>query len=164
MFSCTAVRADYSEAEWLRRVAGGGGNPPMQVVLPRIPLVEDLRLAERLLPLRSPEPLLEQVLLRADERGCTLLAYDREVALWLRLAGEVEQSGAALLPGRRLLALLRQAGAEMLRVEQTGGAVRLGAPGLVCELLAGDPTRFPSPGPLPSRAHALLPAQRLRQA
>ena len=30
----------------------------MQVVLPRIPLVEDLRLAERLLPLRSPEPLV----------------------------------------------------------------------------------------------------------
>jgi DNA polymerase-3 subunit beta len=136
----------------------------MQVVLPRAPLVEDLRLAERLLPLHSTEPLLENVLLRAGERDCTLLAYDREVALWLRLAGEVERPGAALLPGRRLLALLRQADAEAIRLERAGDVVRLRAPGLTCELVAGDPDRFPDPGTFPARAHALLPAGPLGQA
>ena len=136
----------------------------MQVVLPRAPLVEDLRLVERLLPLRSPEPLLEQVLLRAGDHECTLLAYDREVALWLRLAAEVESPGAALLPGRRLLALLRQADVEALRLERAGDVVRLRAPGLTCELVSGDPARFPDPGPFPPRAHALLPAAPLGQA
>jgi DNA polymerase-3 subunit beta len=136
----------------------------MQVVLPRAPLIEDLRLAERLLPLRSPEPPLEHVLLRAGEHDCTLLAYDREVALWLRLAGEVERPGTALLPGRRLLALLRQADAETLCLERIGDAVRLSAPGLTCELVGGDPARFPDPGPFPRRAHALLPAGPLGQA
>jgi DNA polymerase III subunit beta len=136
----------------------------MQVVLPRVPLVEDLRLAERLLPPHSPEPLLEQVLLRAGGRDCTLLAYDREVALWLRLAAEVERPGSVLLPGRRLLALLRQADVEAIRVERAGDAVRLRAPGLTCELVGGDPDRFPDPGPFPARAHALVPAGPLGQA
>jgi DNA polymerase-3 subunit beta len=136
----------------------------MQILLPRAPLVEDLRLAEYLLPLRSPEPVLENVLLRARERDCTLLAYDREVALWQAVTAEVEQPGAALVPGRRLLALLRQASADTLRFEQAQEAVRLLAPGLTCQLLAADPARFPEPGPFPPRADALLPAGPLRQA
>ncbi len=55
----------------------------MQVVVPRAALVEALRLAEPLLPFRSPEPLLQHVLLQANPHDCTLLAFDREVALWL---------------------------------------------------------------------------------
>jgi DNA polymerase-3 subunit beta len=136
----------------------------MQVVLPRAPLVEDLRLAERLLPARSPEPLLEHVLIRAAGRDCTLMAYDREVALWLRLTAEVERPGAAVVHGRRLLALLRQTDAESLRVEAVGPAVRLRAPGFLCELFGGDPADFPEPGPFPPRAHALLPAALLHRA
>jgi DNA polymerase-3 subunit beta len=136
----------------------------MQVTLPRAPLLEDLRLAERLLPLRSPEPLLEHFMLRAGARGCTLLAHDREVALWLPLAGEVQRPGTTLLPGRRVLALLRQVGAETVQVERNDDLVYLRAPGLTCQLLGGDPGRFPEPGPLPARAHALLPAGPLRQA
>ncbi len=89
----------------------------MRVTLPRNPLVEDLRLAERLLPTRSPEPLLEHVLLRAGTGDCTLIASDREITLWLRLQAEVEQAGADLLPGRRLLTLLRAVSAETLRLE-----------------------------------------------
>jgi DNA polymerase-3 subunit beta len=136
----------------------------VQVILPRDPLVEDLRLVERLLPLRSPEPSLEHVLVRAGGRDCTLLAYDREVALWLRLAAEVERPGTALVPGRRLLALLRQSDAETVCLERAAEVVRLRAPGLTCELVAGDPARFPDPGPFPARAHALLPAEPLERA
>jgi DNA polymerase-3 subunit beta len=150
MFTCTAIHTAEDGA--------------MQVVLPRAPLVEDLRLAERLLPVRATEPLLEHVLLRAGDRECTLLAYDREVALWLRLAAEVERPGAALVPGRRLLAVLRQADAETVRLETAGEAVRLDSGGLTCELVAGDPARFPDPGPFPPRAHALLSAGPLGQA
>src|SRR5262245_61015004 len=137
----------------------------MQVVLPRAPLVEGLRLAEPLLPPRAPEPLREHVLLRAGGQGCTLLAGDGAVALWLRLDAEVRRPGAALVPGRRLLALLRQAEAETLQVEAApGGAVRLLAAGLVCELVGGDPAGFPELGPFPTRADALLEPGPLRRA
>src|SRR5207237_9403920 len=93
-----------------------------------------------------------------------LLAYDREVALWQAVSAEVERPGAVLLPGRRLLAVLRQAGAETLRLEQEQEHVRLLAAGLTCQLLAEDPARFPEPAPFPPRADALLPAGPLRQA
>jgi DNA polymerase-3 subunit beta len=136
----------------------------MQVTLSRVPLAEDLRLAERLLPLRSPEPVLEHVLLRAGPAGCTLVAHDREVTLWLPLAGEVSRPGAALLPGRRLLALLRPTAAETIQVEREGVVVRLQAPGLTCRLLGCDPDCFPETAPFPPRAHVLLPAGPLRQA
>jgi DNA polymerase-3 subunit beta len=136
----------------------------MQAVVPRAALVEALRIAEPLLPFRSPEPLLEHVLLQAGPHGCTLLAFDPEVALWLAIPAEVGQPGQALLPGRRLLALVRQADAEALRLERAGDAVLLTAPGLTYELVGGDPARFPDPGPLPPRAHALLPAEPLARA
>jgi DNA polymerase-3 subunit beta len=136
----------------------------MQVTLPRMPLVTDLRLAERLLPLRSPETVLEHVLLLAGPSGCTLLATDREVALWLQLEGEVEQPGTALLPARQALAFLREAGAETVRLEQEDDGVRVRAAGATCRLHAADPARFPAPGPFPPRAHALLPAEALHRA
>jgi DNA polymerase-3 subunit beta len=136
----------------------------MQVVLPRAPLVEGLRLAERLLPARSPDPLLQHVLLRADGEDCTLLAHDREVALWLRLAAQVGRPGSAMVPGRRLLAVLRVSGAEAVRLGREGDDLCLRAPGLTCRLLGEDPARFPEPGPFPARAHALVPADSLEQA
>src|SRR4051812_9921831 len=86
----------------------GEGRPAMQLIVPRQQMAEALRLAEPLLPLRSPEPLLEHVLIRAEGAGCTLLACDREVSLCLPLDAEVRRPGAALVPGRRLAALLRQ--------------------------------------------------------
>jgi DNA polymerase-3 subunit beta len=136
----------------------------MQVTLPRAALVADLRLAERVLPARSPEPLLDHVLLRADPTGCTLLATDREVALWLQLKAEVAHPGTVLLPARQALAFLRESAAESLRLEQDGDAARLSAAGATCRLLAADPARFPAPGPFPARAHALLPAEALYRA
>jgi DNA polymerase-3 subunit beta len=136
----------------------------MQVTLPRATLVADLRLAERVLPARSPEPLLDHVLIRAEPPGCTLLATDREVALWLQLEAEVARPGTVLLPARQALAFLRESAAESLRLEQDGDAVRLSAAGATCRLLASDPARFPAPGPFPARAHALLPAEPLYRA
>src|SRR5262245_30270719 len=112
----------------------------MQVTLPRAALVADLRLAERVLPARSPEPLLDHVLLRAGPTGCTLLATDREVALWLHLQAEVARPGTVLLPARQALAFLRESAAESLRLEQDGDGVRLSTAGATCRLLAIDPT------------------------
>lgn len=136
----------------------------MQITLPRAALVEDLRLAERLLPVRSPEPALRYVLLRAGGRGTTLLATDRELSLWLDQEAVVERPGSALLPLRHLLPLLRESEAETLRLELADGVLRLRAGGLTGRLRSPDPADFPAPAPFPPRAHALLPAEPLRQA
>src|SRR5262245_55701908 len=136
----------------------------MKVVLARAPLLDDLRLTERLLPLRSPDLLLTHVLLQAGDSVCTLLAHDREIALWLRLQGQVEQPGSTLLPLRQLLAFVRESGAETLRLERDDDRVLLRAPGVTCDLHTADPASFPTPGPLPSRAHALMEAERLHRA
>jgi DNA polymerase III subunit beta len=136
----------------------------MKVVLTRALLLDDLRLAERLLPLRSPDLLLTHVLLQAGDSVCTLVAHDREIALWLRLHGQVEQPGSALLPLRQLLAFVRESGAETLRLERDDDRVLLRAPGATCDFNSVDPARFPTPGPLPTRAHFLLEAPRLHRA
>src|SRR4051812_20322867 len=128
MLACTTMQA----ASALRPRRGGARRDGMEVLLSRAGLVEALRLTEPLLPLRSPEPLLEHVLLKADGNDCTLLAYDREVALRWRLDAEVVRPGAALLHGRRLLALLRQAQDGSLQVEAHGETVRLRSTGLTC--------------------------------
>src|SRR4051812_7773792 len=136
----------------------------MHLILARQPLLEALRLAEPLLPPRSPEPLLEHVLLRAESVGCTLLACEREVSLCLPVAADVRRPGAALVPGRRLAALLRQVEAGAVELRADAAAVRLGAPGLTCRLPTADPAHFPHPAPLPARADALLPAGPLAAA
>jgi DNA polymerase III subunit beta len=159
MFSRTSSGFGLSAQE-----AGPVRKEDMKVVLARAPLLDDLRLAERLLPLRSPDLLLTHVLLQAGDSVCTLLVHDREIALWLRLQGQVEQPGSALLPLRQLLAFVRECGAETLRLERDDDRVLLRGPGVTCDFNSVDPSRFPTPGPLPSRAHALMEAGRLHRA
>jgi DNA polymerase-3 subunit beta len=136
----------------------------MRATVERAPLVDDLRLAERLLPIRSPEPLLEHVLLRGDSEGVVLVANDRELALCLRLDARVEEGGTALLPARRVLAFLREAAFDAVEIDANESLLRLRAPGVTCRLRYPDPALFPTPGPLPSRANALLPAEALEGA
>lgn len=76
----------------------------------------------------------------------------------------MERPGAALLPVRPLLAFLHKSEADSLRVEQTGDIISVRAGSATCRLQSGDVSRFPSPGPLPSRAHALLAASAFHQA
>src|SRR5262249_42138233 len=64
----------------------------------------------------------------------------------------------------QLLAFVRESGAETLRLERDDDRVLLRAPGVTCDLHTADPARFPTPGPLPSRAHALMGAERLQRA
>src|SRR5262249_2839257 len=111
----------------------------MRVTLARAALLTDLRLPDRVLPARSPEPPVECVLLRTTDLGCTLLAYDREVALWLDLPAHAERPGAVLLPARQTLALLRESSADTLQIARTDDGICLQADGLTCRLLSPFP-------------------------
>src|SRR5262249_4179437 len=121
----------------------------MRVTLARAALLADLRLAERVLPARSPEPALEGVLLRTTDTGCTLLAHDREVALWLDLPAQVERPGAVLLPARQTLALLRESSADTLHIGRAEDGAGLHADGLTCRLLSPFADCYPAPAPFP---------------
>src|SRR5262245_66263567 len=104
----------------------------MRVTLARAALLTDLRLAERVLPARSPESALECVLLRTTDLGCTLLAYDREVALWIDLPAHAERPGAVLLRARQTLALLRETTADPAHIARPDTGICRTGHGLTC--------------------------------
>jgi DNA polymerase III subunit beta len=133
----------------------------MHAILARAPLVDDLRLAERILPIRSPDVVAQCVLVRAVPGECSLVTRDHELTLWLGLHAVVERPGEALLPARRLLAFAREVGAETIRAEEEGAVTTLTAPGVTFRLRGEDPSRFPEAVTLPERAQAVLPADAL---
>jgi DNA polymerase III sliding clamp (beta) subunit (PCNA family) len=136
----------------------------MHAILARAPLVDDLRLAERILPVRSPDAVSQCVLFRAVPGGCSLVTRDHELTLWLELHADVERPGAALLPARRLLAFAREVDAETVRAQEEGTVATWTAPGVTFRLRGEDPSRFPEPVALPAQAQAILPADAVEKA
>jgi DNA polymerase-3 subunit beta len=120
-------------------------------------LLEGSRLAEALLPARTPARA--HLLLEARGATCTLHAAGPDVALRLTLPADVEQPGAALLPARQALAILRRTDAEVLLVESAAaGRLRLEGEGAEFDLKTPDPGRLPDPTPLPPGAGHPIPA------
>ncbi len=114
------------------------------MLVERESLLEGCRLAERVLPARATDPGCAHLLLRAEGAGCTLQAAGSDAALCLRLPAGVEQPGAALLPARQVLTILRQTDAEVL-LQSSAGRVRLEGEGAEFDLATPDPGRIPPP-------------------
>ncbi|MFJ5122952.1 DNA polymerase III subunit beta [Kitasatospora sp. NPDC088548] len=65
-------------------------------------LAEAVAFAARALPTRPPVPVLAGILLRTDERGLHLAAFDYETAATTRVDAEIADDGTALVSGRLL--------------------------------------------------------------
>ncbi|HEX2371430.1 MAG TPA: DNA polymerase III subunit beta [Solirubrobacterales bacterium] len=79
----------------------------MKISVPQDALVSQLQVAGRAVSTRSAVPSLGGILVDVDGDGMTLRATDMEVGLVLRVDGEVEAPGSALLPGRLLVDIAR---------------------------------------------------------
>ena len=97
-------------------VVGSG----MKVTVPRDELAQRLALVARAVSTRTAVQVLLGVMLRAEEGRLHLAATDMELSLRSALEADVDGDGAAVVPGRLLVDLVRQlpAGEVTLEKEQ----------------------------------------------
>ena len=119
------------------------------ILVERGPLLEGCRLAEKVLPPRPIDRARVHLLLQAQPGACTLQAAGSEAAVRLGLPAEVEEPGGKSLPARQALAILREADAEVLRLESTPGRLRLLGEGAVFDLAVPAPQSLAPVEPFP---------------
>ena len=84
----------------------------------RVTLNEALSATSSVIASRTPKPILQCVRLTAEQDALTLTAYDQEVGLRYRVRQvEVTNTGDTLVPGDRLLAIVRESQDETLAFE-----------------------------------------------
>ncbi|MET9931631.1 MULTISPECIES: DNA polymerase III subunit beta [unclassified Streptomyces] len=112
-------------------------------------LTDAVARAARVLPARSPMPVLGGLLLEATEDGLRVSGLDHEASARIEVEAETVAGGRALVLGRRLLDIckvLPRGGAELAvegaRLSVTSGGARFGL-----SLLPLDD--YPAPPPLP---------------
>jgi DNA polymerase-3 subunit beta len=128
----------------------------MLMLVERERLLEGCRLAEAVLPARSPDPARDHILLEACGATCTLHAVAADATLRLALPADAGQPGAALLPARQTLAILRRTDAEVLLVQSSVGRLRLVGEGATFDLATPDPGReAPSAPPRLGAGHPI---------
>ena len=89
-----------------------------------------LRSAGRAVASRAPMPVLQGVLLAADERGCEVTGYDLAVGISASFAAEVEGRGRVVAPYRLLADLVgRLPAGSVVSVRGEGERLVLEAPG-----------------------------------
>jgi DNA polymerase III subunit beta len=93
------------------------GNHPLKLSTAKDELVSKLSTVSRALSTRTATQALSGILLTADENGVTLATTDGEMGLRTKLAAEVSDPGAVLLPGRLLADIARSLGGPTVEIE-----------------------------------------------
>lgn len=104
-----------------------------------------LSVARAALPAKSIQPLLDCVLLEADDaESVAVSATDQEVGIQQRVAAVVEESGATAVPGRRLHAIISNLPDESVVLELEGSQLTVTSGDCVFKLPCLDPQEFPA--------------------
>ena len=95
-------------------------------------------------PARTPKDILKNIKLDVRDGAATLSATDSDVGIRYELEGvEIEQDGSTLLPTSRLLAILREAQDNSVRLELTDDGLLVQCGSSEFRLQAADPVEFP---------------------
>src|SRR5688572_5307958 len=133
----------------------------MKILCDRHQLNEAFNVVAGIAPLKSPKPIVQNVLLRADDEGLTLMATDFEMSARVTLASvKVDKEGTALLPARETSALLRELSDPTVSVTTKQGRSTLESGGGSFVLVGDDPEQFPAIPELQGKSPARLPAGR----
>ena len=90
----------------------------MKIVCHREGLLAACQLASAAVAARDVKPVLRNIKAIVEADRCTLMATDLELGIRLEVRGiKVEEPGDALLPTRRLIAILREATDEEMTME-----------------------------------------------
>jgi DNA polymerase-3 subunit beta len=116
----------------------------MKILCDRNALQEAVTVVSSVVPLKTPRPILQNLLVRADGDGITLFATDLEMAARVQLdAVKVSKKGSVLLPGRETAALLRELVEPTVTLESSDQRCRIESGGGSFVLLGEDPEQYP---------------------
>jgi DNA polymerase-3 subunit beta len=136
----------------------------MKILADRKGLLEALNAVSAAVPARSPKPILQNVLLRADPEGSTLAGTDLEVGIEARVLGvQVEGPGMAVLPPQRLGQFLKAVTDEQVSIEVRGDKLLIRGRKATLDLVTEDPALFPAFAPFAADAYFVVPATELRK-
>lgn len=133
----------------------------MKILCDRHQLNEGFNVVAGIAPLKSPKPIVQNVLLRADDQGLTLMATDFEMSARVTLASvKVDKQGSTLLPAREASALFRELSDPTVSItsKQARSTIESGGGSFV--LVGEDPEQFPVIPELAGQTSAKLPAGR----
>jgi len=98
----------------------------MKYTCDRTSLQEALTATSSVTLTRTPKPILQCVRVTADQDVLTLTAYDQEVGLRCRVREvEIDELGDTLVPGDRLLAIVRESSDETMVFETDEDALHI---------------------------------------
>jgi DNA polymerase-3 subunit beta len=117
----------------------------MKTLCQREGLLSACQLTSAAMPTRGDlKPILKNIKAIAGEDRFTLIATDQEVGIRLDVQGlEVEETGEAILPAKKLIDILREAGDEKLTIEADASACVVRGRTLEFEMPSEDPALFP---------------------
>lgn len=98
----------------------------MKILCDRTQLQEAFAIVSSVVPSKTTKPILQNVLLTANENGITLFATDLEMAVKVQLeAVKVTKEGKVLLPARECAALLRELSDPTVTLDSTDMRCRI---------------------------------------
>lgn len=116
----------------------------MKILSDRNALQEAVTVVSSVVPVKTTKPILQNLLVRADDDGITLFATDLEMAARVQLdAVKVAKKGSALLPARETAALLRELGDPTVTLESSELRCRIESGGGSFMLLGENPEEYP---------------------
>jgi DNA polymerase-3 subunit beta len=134
----------------------------MKILCDRTQLQEAVGIVSSVVPSKTPKPVLQNILLRADQAGITLFATDLEISAMVHLDSvKVNKPGAILLPSRETSALLREISDPTVTLESQDNRCRIESAGGSFTLVGEDPEQFPDPSKFASANKLEIPAGRL---
>jgi DNA polymerase-3 subunit beta len=117
----------------------------MKMSCAREGLLSAFQLVSAAMPSRDVKPILKNVKAIVEGDRCTLMATDLEVGIRYDVLGglNVEESGEAILPASKFLAILRESTDDELTVEADASACTVRSVGGEWEMASEDPANFP---------------------
>jgi DNA polymerase-3 subunit beta len=116
----------------------------MKATFHREGLLSAAQLASVAIAPRDVKPILRNLKAITESDRCTLMATDLELGIRLEVRGiEVEETGEAILPAARTLAILRESTDEQLRLEADASHSIIRGEHNEFEMPGEDPANFP---------------------
>ena len=117
----------------------------MKILCDRALLQETFGIIGSVVPTKAAKPILQSVLVTADDDGISLFATDLEIAAKARIeAVKVSKQGQVLLPAREFAALLRELSEATVTLQSKDGRCNVESGGGTFVLLGEEPDQFPS--------------------
>jgi DNA polymerase-3 subunit beta len=119
----------------------------MKVTCNRERLREALAVVNNVVPIKSPRPAVENLLLSATDGALELVGTDMEVSIRFRILGgsgvDIAETGTALIPARVASDFVRDLDCELVVIEANGDRCAIRGGDDHCELPIIDPEEFP---------------------